>query len=130
MQIEAKAGNKLPSAPKNTSDQLEHGSKQLKDASKQLKRGMNFFKNNIPFCKEENWTYIKMICFGELIEKVCQKCLPFVMSVKFDPQKRNEDICNSLKEQFKHIWNLSSKAVEQQPGEMILIHNTFSFKMC
>ena len=128
LQIEAKAGNKR-SAPKNTSDQLEHGSKQMKDASKQLKRGLNFFKDNIPFCKEENWTYIKIMCFGELVENVCSKCKPFVLSVKFDPLKRNEDSCDLLKEQFKHMWSLSLKAVEQQASKMIHIHNPNSFKI-
>jgi hypothetical protein len=45
--------------------------KQLKNASKQLERGKKFFEDNIPFCKEENWTYIKMICFGDIVEKIC-----------------------------------------------------------
>jgi len=130
LQIEAKAGNKQPSAPKKTSYELGHCSKQLKDASKQLTRGLNFFKGNIPFCNEENWTYIKMICFGENVEKICSKCMPFVLSVKFDPLKRNADCWNSLKEHFKQMWNLSLKTKKKQASKMIQIRIPSSFKIC
>jgi hypothetical protein len=63
-----------------------------------------------------------------MLVKLTTECKPFVMSVKFDFETKNEDCYNSLKEQFQEMWKLSLKAVDEQASKMIQIHYPYSFK--
>ena len=86
IQIEAKRGNN----PKNR----EH-------AETQLNRGQAFFEENFPFPSSENWTYIKMMCFGELVNKeVCQNCKPFILGSDFFENKPTKSISDKIGQQF------------------------------
>jgi len=78
-------------------------------AFEQLKKGLDFFISNIPFGEEENWTFTKKICFGKPVENICQKCKPYVLSTKFQPEMYNEKSNALLREQFKQFWDISLK---------------------
>jgi hypothetical protein len=91
IQIEAKRGNN----PKNR----EH-------AETQLNRGQAFFEENFPFPSSENWTYIKMMCFGELVNKeVCQNCKPFILGSDFIENKNTKSISDNIGQQFLSFIN-------------------------
>ena len=91
IQIEAKRGNN----PKNR----EH-------AETQLNRGQAFFEENFPFPSSENWTYIKMMCFGELVNKeVCQNCKPFIFGTNFIMDKTTQSISDKIGKQFLSFIN-------------------------
>ena len=91
IQIEAKRGNN----PKNR----EH-------AETQLNRGQAFFEENFPFPSSENWTYIKMMCFGELVNKeVCQNCKPFILGSDFIENKTTKSISDKIGQQFLSFIN-------------------------
>jgi hypothetical protein len=91
IQIEAKRGNN----PKNR----EH-------AKTQLNRGQAFFEENFPFPRSENWTYIKMMCFGELVDKdICQNCKPFILGSDFFEDKTTKSISDKIGRQFLFFIN-------------------------
>ena len=91
IQIEAKRGNN----PKNR----EH-------AETQLNRGQAFFEENFPFPSSENWTYIKMMCFGELVNKeVCQNCKQFILGSDFIENKTTKSISDKIGQQFLSFIN-------------------------
>ena len=91
IQIEAKRGNN----PKNRTH-----------AEIQLNRGQEFFKENFPFPSSENWTYIKMMCFGELVNKeVCQNCKPFILGSDFIENKTTKSISDKIGQQFLSFIN-------------------------
>jgi hypothetical protein len=91
IQIEAKRGNN----PKNR----EH-------AETQLNRGQAFFEENFPFPSSENWTYIKTMCFGELVNKeVCQNCKPFILGSDFIENKTTKSISDKIGQQFLSFIN-------------------------
>ena len=91
IQIEAKRGNN----PKNR----EH-------AETQLNRGQAFFEENFPFPSSENWTYIKTMCFGELVDKeVCQNCKPFIFGSNFIMDKTTQSISDKIGKQFLSFIN-------------------------
>jgi len=75
-------------------------------ASDQLKRGLKFFEENFPFPCSENWNYIKMMCFGESVEKdICDQCKLFVLSANFIETKLTQPIANQIAAQFQSFWN-------------------------
>jgi hypothetical protein len=91
IQIEAKRGNN----PKNRTH-----------AKTQLNRGQAFFGENFPFPSSENWTYIKMMCFGELVNKeVCQNCKTFILGSDFLEDKTTQSISDKLGQQFLSLIN-------------------------
>ena len=91
IQIEAKRGNN----PKNR----EH-------AETQLNRGQAFFEENFPFPSSENWTYIKIMCFGELVNKeVCQNCKSFILGSDFIENKTIQSISDKIGQQFLSFIN-------------------------
>jgi hypothetical protein len=91
IQIEAKRGNN----PKNR----EH-------AETQLNRGQAFFEENFPFPSSENWTYIKMMCLGELVNKeVCPNCKPFILGSDFIENKTTKSISDKIGQQFLSFIN-------------------------
>jgi hypothetical protein len=98
-------------------------------APEQLAKGLAFFKENIPFGKDECWRYIKMMCFGEIVNHICKRCEPFVMSAEFAPKKESNEACKLLlKEQFSTLWDHSLKTMEKSGdfGNMFSIQNTSS----
>ncbi len=91
IQIEAKRGNN----PGNR----EH-------AEIQLNRGQAFFEENFPFQSSENWKYIKMMCFGELVEKgICQNCRPFILGSEFIKESTIQSVSQEIAHQFLKFLN-------------------------
>jgi hypothetical protein len=91
IQIEAKRGNN----PKNRTR-----------AEKQLNRGRAFFEENFPFPSSENWNYVKMMCFGELVDNdVCQNCKPFILGSNFLLDKTTQSISDKIGKQFLSFIN-------------------------
>ena len=77
-----------------------------KKASDQLMRGLTFFKENVPFPISENWKYIKMMCFGESVEKnICDQCKPFVLSANFIERNKTQAVSIPIADQFKSFWS-------------------------
>jgi hypothetical protein len=91
IQIEAKRGNNR---------------KNREHAETQLNRGQAFFEENFPFPSSENWTYIKMMCFGELVNKeVCQNCKPFILGSDFIENKTTQSISDKIGQQCLSFIN-------------------------
>jgi hypothetical protein len=91
IQIEAKRGNN----PKNRNN-----------AEIQLNRGQAFFEENLPFPSSENWKYVKMMCFGELVDKdVCQNCKPFILGSDFIEDKIIQSISDQIGQNFLSFIN-------------------------
>ena len=91
IQIEAKRGNN----PKNRTS-----------AETQLNRGRAFFEENFPFPSSENWNYVKMMCFGELVDNdVCQNCKPFILGSNFLLHKTTQSISDKIGQQFLSFIN-------------------------
>jgi hypothetical protein len=91
IQIEAKRGNN----PKNRNH-----------AEIQLNRGQAFFEENLPFLSSENWKYVKMMCFGELVDNdVCQNCKPFILSSDFIEDKTIQSISDQIGQNFLSFIN-------------------------
>jgi hypothetical protein len=89
--IEAKRGNN-----KNNRDHAE----------RQLNRGQAFFEENFPFPSSENWNYIKMMCFGEFVEKyICDHCKPFILSSNFIKDNTIQSVSKNIAEQFYSFLN-------------------------
>jgi hypothetical protein len=106
IQIEAKRGNN----PKN----IEH-------AEKQLNRGEMFFEENIPFSSSDKWKYIRMMCFGESVEKdTCVNCKCFILGSTFIQDKTLQSVSEEISDQFYSFLcatstgNSSSKFVNCQ----------------
>jgi hypothetical protein len=94
IQIEAKTGN-------NPSNRTK--------ASAQLKRGHSFFEKNFPFPKSENWKYVKMMCFGESVEKdICKKCKPFVLGSNFIKENTIQSVSEEIADQFLSFLSIIS----------------------
>jgi hypothetical protein len=91
IQVEAKRGN-------NPGNRTHAGT--------QLNRGQAFFEENFPFPSSENWKYVKMMCFGELVEKdVCQNCKPFILGSDFFKDKSIQSISGKIGQQFLSFIN-------------------------
>ena len=89
--IEAKRGNN----PENR-----------ETGKKQLDRGLAFFEENFPFPSSENWKYVKMMCFGELVDKeICQNCKTFILSSDFIGDKTTLSISDKIGQQFLSFIN-------------------------
>jgi hypothetical protein len=73
-------------------------------ATKQLERGLTFFEENCSFPSSENWKYIKMLTFGEVVEDICSQCQPFVLSANFIEKNRTQPIAEEIANQFKFVW--------------------------
>ncbi len=59
-----------------------------------------------------------MMCFGEIVDKICKRCKPYVLALPFAPKKENNNPSKLLfKEQFMNLWKYSSKTVSKT-GEM------------
>jgi hypothetical protein len=74
-------------------------------AAKQLERGQTFFEENCPFPSSENWKYIKMLTFGEVVEDICSQCQPFVLSTNFIEKNKTQPIAKEIAKQFKFVWS-------------------------
>ena len=91
IQIEAKKGN---------------NKKNKEDAETQLKRGQSFFEENFPFPKSENWKYVKMMCFGESVEKdVCENCKPFILGSNLIKENTIQSVREEIADQFLLFLN-------------------------
>jgi hypothetical protein len=89
--IEAKRGNN----PGNR----EH-------AEIQLNRGQAFFEENFPFPSSENWNYVKMMCFGECVEKnICPLCRPFILGFDFIKENTIQTVSEEIAHQFRKFLN-------------------------
>jgi hypothetical protein len=89
--IEAKRGNN----PGNR----EH-------AEIQLNRGQAFFEENFPFPSSENWKYIKMMCFGELVDKdICKNCKSFILGSDFIKESSIQTVSEEIAHQFLAFLN-------------------------
>jgi hypothetical protein len=89
--IEAKRGN-------NTKNR-EH-------AKTQLNRGQAFFEENFPFPSSENWNYVKMMCFGESVEKnICLNCRPFILGSDFIKENTIQTVKKEIAHQFLKFLN-------------------------
>jgi hypothetical protein len=63
-----------------------------------------------------------MMCFGEIVNKMCKRCKPFVMSSEFGPKKEsNEESKQMLKEQFLALWNHSLKTLSKSGENVIFL---------
>ena len=90
IQIEAKNGNNI---------------KNREHAEKQLNRGQEFFWNNCPFPESVNWSYTKMMCFGQSVGKdICEQCKPFVISANFVESNKTQPVAEKIAKQFKTFW--------------------------
>jgi hypothetical protein len=86
IQIEAKMGN---------------NKKNRDHAKEQLDRGQAFFKENLPFPSSENWNYIKMMCFGESVEKdICENCKPFILGSNLMKKNIIQSVSEEIADQF------------------------------
>jgi hypothetical protein len=91
IQIEAKRGNNLGNRT---------------HAGTQLNRGQAFFEENFPFPCSENWKYVKMMCFGELVDKdICQNCKTFILGSDFIENKTIQSISDKIGQQFLSFIN-------------------------
>jgi hypothetical protein len=82
-----------------------NNSSNRRDASKQLKRGLTFFEENLPFPISEKWNYIKMMCFGESVQRhICDQCKPFVLSANFLSEKKTQPVAEQIADQFRTFW--------------------------
>ncbi len=92
--IEAKRGNN----PGNR----EH-------AEIQLNRGQAFFEENFPFRSSENWKYIKMMCFGEFVDKdICENCKPYLLGLEFIKKNTIQSVSKEIAHQFSSFINTFS----------------------
>jgi len=86
IQIEAKRGN---------------NEKNREHAEKQLKRGQAFFAENFPFPSSKKWKFIKLMCFGDSVQKdICEECKPFVLGSNFIRENTIQSIRNEIANQF------------------------------
>jgi hypothetical protein len=91
IQIEAKKGN---------------NKKNKEDAETQLNRGQSFFEENFPFPKSENWKYVKMMCFGESVEKgICENCKPFILGSNLIKENTIQSVREEIANQFLSFLN-------------------------
>jgi hypothetical protein len=89
IQIEAKRGN---------------NEKNRDHAERQLNHGQAFFKDNVPFPSSKNWNYVKMMCFGESVEKdICEKCQPFIIGSNFIKEKTLQSVSKDIADQFHSL---------------------------
>jgi hypothetical protein len=94
IQIEAKRGN---------------NQKNREHAEKQLNRGQDFFEQNFPFPSSEEWKYVKMMCFGESVEKdICKNCKPFILGSDFIKENTIQSISKEIAHQFLTFFNTNS----------------------
>jgi hypothetical protein len=92
--IEAKRGNN----PGNR----EH-------AEIQLNRGQAFFEENFPFPSSENWKYIKIMCFGEFVDKdICENCKPYLLGLEFIKKNTIQSVSKEIAHQFSSFINTFS----------------------
>jgi len=87
-----------------------------------LQRGQRFINEHIPFCKQEQWNYIKVLCFGQETTEnyICYDCQPFILSFKFDAKRNNHIFNQAINDQFCELWTNISKA-KPEKGNMVLI---------
>ncbi len=72
----------------------------------QLNRGQAFFEENFPFPSSENWNYIKMMCFGECVEKnICPNCRPFILGSDFIKENTIQSVSKEIAHQFLAFLN-------------------------
>ena len=91
IQIEAKKGN---------------NKKNKEDAETQLKRGQSFFEENFPFPKSENWKNVKMMCFGESVEKdICENCKQFILGSNLIKENTIQSVREEIADQFISFLN-------------------------
>jgi hypothetical protein len=82
-----------------------NNSSNRRQASVQLKRGLTFFEENFPFPVTEKWNYVKMMCFGESVQRhICDQCKPFVLSANFLSEKKTQPVAEQIAYQFKRFW--------------------------
>jgi hypothetical protein len=95
-----------------------------KKACQQLDKGKLFFKENFPFPNEENWSYIKMACFGESVENVCPKCKPFVISFVFEFEGLGQNEKEHLVQEISSSW-LHFETLKELSGTFLLLNRLF-----
>jgi len=79
-----------------------------------LSRGKKFIEENIPFCKQEKWRYIKALCFGDDSGNICNGCKPFVLLFPFDVKKKSDECIKIINNQFMELWNIASTAQQDE----------------
>jgi hypothetical protein len=89
-------------------------------AAKQLERGLSFFAKNCPFPSSENWTYIKMLTFGEVVKDICPNCKLFVLSADFIKTNKTQPVAEEIANQFILFWN----TFEVCKGKIYMLHTS------
>ncbi len=75
-------------------------------AETQLNRGQAFFEENFPFPSSENWKYIKMMCFGEFVDKdICENCKPYLLGLEFIKENTIQTVSEEIAHQFLAFLN-------------------------
>jgi hypothetical protein len=107
--IEAKRGNNLGNRT---------------HAEAQLNRGQAFFEENFPFPSSENWKYVKMMCFGELVDKdICQNCKLFILGSDFIEDKTIQSISGKISQQFLSFINTFFES--KDTGKSVIVEINF-----
>jgi hypothetical protein len=79
------------------------------EAKSQLDRGQAFFEENFSFPISESWNYIKMICFGESVDKdICKNCKSFIVGSNFIKDDVIQPVSEEISQQFHSFLNMVS----------------------
>jgi len=84
-----------------------------------LQRGQAFINENIPFCNQEFWRYVKALCFGDIVDNICNDCKPFVLSIEFDEKEKDLYRNNAITKQFNELCCNVLKG-KHDKGSMVL----------
>jgi hypothetical protein len=89
-----------------------------------LNRGQEFFEKNFPFPNSENWKYVKMMCFGELVDKnICQNCKPFILGSDFIEDKTTQSISDKIGQQF--LYFIDTVFDSKNTGKAVIVEIHF-----
>jgi hypothetical protein len=107
IQIEAKRGN---------------NEKNRQHANQQLYRGQKFFEDNFPFPSSENWKLIKLMCFGDSVQKdICEECKPYILGSDFIRENTIQSIRNEIANQFQSFLETLSDG--KNAGKFLIFMN-------
>jgi hypothetical protein len=103
-----------------------------------LQRGQQFIIEHIPFCKQEQWNFIKVLCFGQITTEnnICDECKPFILSFEFDAKRNAQVFSQAIKNQFHELWANILKA-KPEKGKMVVFiilmaynNNLYELRYC
>ena len=94
---------------------LSNNKSSRNNAERQFQEAFNFFEQNLSLPIEENWRYIKAVCFGEAVkEDLCGNCKTFV----FSSDCKKKSVIVEISSQFKHFWEEIKWKYE--PGKAVI----------